>query len=59
MSFDSEDDLVDKIKYFLEHEDERLEIAARGELKARQYYNHTEFWGKVINKLKEVQELTL
>ncbi len=23
----------DKIKYFLEHEDERLEIAARGELK--------------------------
>lgn len=59
VSFDSEDDLIDKIKYFLEHEDERLEIAARGELKARQYYNHIEFWEKVINKLKEVQELTL
>jgi len=59
VSFDSEDDLVDKIKYFLEHEDERLEIAARGELKVRKYYNHTEFWKKVIIKLKEVQELTL
>jgi len=59
VSFDSEDDLVDKIKYFLEHDDERVEIAARGELKARQYYNHTEFWGQVINKLKEVQKLTL
>ena len=57
VSFDSEDDLVDKIKYFLEHEDERLEIAARGELKARKYYNHTEFWGKVISKLKEVKEV--
>lgn len=35
VSFNSEDDLMDKIKYFLEHEDERLEIAAWGELKAR------------------------
>ena len=59
VSVDSEDDLIDKIKYFLEHEDERLEIAARGELKVRQYYNHIEFWEKVINKFKEVQELTL
>jgi len=59
VSFDSEDDLVDKIKYFLEHEDERLEIAARGELKVRKYYNHIKFWRKVISKLKEVQELTL
>lgn len=57
VSFDSEDDLTDKIRYFLEHEDERLEIAARGELKARKYYNHTEFWGKVISKLKEVKEV--
>lgn len=59
VSFDSEDDLIDKIKYFLEHEDERLEIAARGELKAWNYYNHIEFWGKVISKLKEVRKLTL
>lgn len=59
VSFNSKEDLVDKIKYYLEHEDERSEIAARGELKARKYYNHIEFWGKVINKLKEVQELTL
>lgn len=59
VSFDSKYDLIDKIRYFLEHEDERLEIAARGELKARKYLNHTEFWGKVISKLKEVQELTL
>jgi len=57
VSFDSEDDLTGKIRYFLEHEDERLEIAARGELKARKYYNHTEFWGKVISKLKEVKEV--
>lgn len=59
MSFDLEDDLPDKIRYFLEHEGERLEIAVRGELKVRKYYNHIEFWEKVIRKLKEVQELSL
>jgi len=59
VSFNSKEDLVDKIQYYLEHEDERLEIAARGELKVRNFYNHTEFWKKVINKLKEVQELPL
>ena len=59
VSFDSKDDLVDKTRYYLEHEDERAEIAARGELKVRQYYNHVEFWKRIMDKLEEVKELPL
>ena len=59
VSFDSKNDLVDKIRYYLEHEDERAEIAARGELKVRQYYNHIEFWKRVMNKLEEVKGLPM
>src|SRR5262249_13168804 len=36
--FDSPSDLLDKIRYFLAHEDERLEIAAHGEEKVRSQF---------------------
>ena len=55
VTFDSKDDLVDKVRYYLAHEDERLEIAARGELKARQYYNHVELWKRIMGKLGGVK----
>lgn len=59
VGFNSKEDLVAKIKYYLEHEDERAKIAAQGKQKVQQYYNHILFWEKVINKLEEVQELPL
>jgi len=59
LALNSENDLIDKIKYYLEHEDERSEIAARGNKKVQQYYNHTQFWENVINKLEELQVLPL
>ena len=59
VSFDSKEDLVDKIRYYLEHEQQRAEIAARGELKVRQCYNHVEFWKRVMSKLEEVKGLPL
>jgi len=54
VSFSSKEDLVDKLRYYLSHEDERAEIAARGEKKAREYYNHTKFWEAILNKLGQV-----
>lgn len=51
VSFDSENDLVDKLRYYLEHEDERAEIAARGEKKVRELYNPVEFWKAITARL--------
>jgi len=52
ISFDSKEDLVDKLRYYLKHEDERAEIAARGELKVRKQYNYFRFWKEIMNKLE-------
>ena len=38
--FDSEADLLDKISYYLHHEDERREIAANGYQRIRQEYSY-------------------
>jgi hypothetical protein len=52
--FDSKQDLVDKVRYYLEHDDERQQIAYSGYLKATTEYNHNVFWTKVMAKLKEL-----
>ena len=55
VSFSSKEDLLQKLLYYLQHEDERSAIAARGEQKARQYYNHALFWRAVLDKLSQIQ----
>jgi spore maturation protein CgeB len=59
VSFGSPADLVDKIRHFLAHEDERQEIAARGEQKVRQIYSSQHFWKAIFNKLEEVRTVPL
>lgn len=56
VSFSSKNDLLEKLHYYLEHEDERAEIAARGEQKAREHYNHIEFWRVVLDRLAQIQK---
>lgn len=52
--FDSKQDLVDKVRYYLEHEDERQRIAYNGYIRATTEYNHNVFWNKVMGKLEEL-----
>jgi preprotein translocase subunit Sss1 len=59
VSFESPSDLVDKIRHYLDHDDERLAIAARGEQKVRQIYNGEHFWKAIFNKLEEVRTVPL
>jgi hypothetical protein len=49
--FDSKQDLADKVRYYLEHEDQRQRIAYNGYMKATTEYNHNVFWNKVMGKL--------
>jgi hypothetical protein len=53
VSFDSTDDLVDKIRYFLAHEGERGEIAARGQERAVHDCDNAAFWDHVFGRLEE------
>lgn len=59
VSFDSPADLVDKIRHYLAHGDARVEIAARGEQKIRQLYDHAHFWTAILNKLASVKNVPL
>jgi hypothetical protein len=47
--YENEHDLLDKVKYYTEHEKERQEIANRGYEKAIQRYNPFSFWNKIFN----------
>ena len=38
--FESEQDLIDKIQYYLEHEDERKQIAYNGWQKIQQFFSY-------------------
>jgi hypothetical protein len=55
--FDTKEDLLDKARYYLEHEDERQEIAYNGYRKATTEYNHQVFWDRVMGKLAELKVL--
>lgn len=48
--YSSEKDLVDKAKYYLEHDYERQEIADSGCRKAHEQYSAKRFWQIVLNR---------
>jgi len=48
--FSDNKDLVDKVRYYLAHDDEREEIAANGHRKVTEKYNCRIFWQKVLDK---------
>jgi len=45
------DDLVEKARYYLEHEDERATIAERGCRWATENYNNVVYWKTVFNRI--------
>jgi hypothetical protein len=53
VTFTSKDDLVDKVRYYVEHDDERLRIAMNGHLKATRECNHRVFWDRIMGRLAE------
>lgn len=46
-----EKDLIEKVRYYLEHDSECTEIADRGYQKATEKYNGTLFWKVILEKL--------
>lgn len=46
------EDLVEKIKYFLSHENERAEIALKGSHKAKESYSSEKYWAKILSRAK-------
>ncbi len=59
VAYDSPADLVDKARYYLAHEDERLEIAARGEQRAQDYADGQRYWQTITEKLAEMRRWPL
>ncbi len=50
--FDNKNDLLNKIKYYLNHENERIKIARSGRAKYIAKYSGEAQWGKLLKKLK-------
>ena len=48
--YENEEDLIQKIKYYLEHEEERVEIARKGQEKVRKMYT----WKQRIEDIMEI-----
>lgn len=46
----TEDDLLTKVKYYLEHDDERNTIAQNGYRKTQELYSAKSFWTKVLER---------
>ncbi|MEG4277551.1 glycosyltransferase [Microcoleus sp. MON1_C1] len=55
--FTGEADLVDKAKYYLEHEAERMSIAANGHQKAQEKYTGYTFWKTILCKINMMPKL--
>jgi len=53
--FDSKKDMLDKIRYYIEHENERQEIAYNGYKKVTDKYNHIVFWNKITERLSSMK----
>jgi hypothetical protein len=52
VEFHSADDLIDKIKYYSTHEEERLKIANAGHEVYQNNYTPKHFWQKIVDKIK-------
>jgi hypothetical protein len=50
--FSSKEDLVDKIRYYLDNEHELIAIAEQGRATAMKQYNATRFWELFLNRLE-------
>lgn len=50
--FTDEKDLVDKVNYYLNHEEERVLIAERGHRKAVSLYTGTRFWHEILQRVQ-------
>jgi len=57
VTFESKEDLADKLRYYGEHEQERQEIALTGHKKAIEQYNYQTLWQKVMEKLNDLEIL--
>lgn len=49
VAFSSKSELLEKINYYLAHENERMAIALAGHRKARRLFNGKQFWDKVLS----------
>lgn len=49
--YSSNEDLHNKIVYYLEHDDQREKIANSGNQKIKNYYNTNLFWTQIVNKV--------
>ena len=52
VTFKDEEDLIEKINYYLSHSRERNRIAKAGQKRVQKYYTHKVICGKVINIVK-------
>ena len=48
VAFSSEEEMVEKIRYYLQHEEERLAIARSGYLKVRSRFTGKQFWEMLL-----------
>ncbi len=46
-------DLLNKIRYYLEHEDERTLISSNGQRKTEELYSAKTFWSKIIDNINK------
>jgi hypothetical protein len=53
--FSSKEDLLEKVRYYMQHDAERQEIANNGFRKATTEYNHQVFWNRIMDKLAELK----
>lgn len=58
VEFDNEKDLVERVQYYLAHDDERNAIATAGHLKSTELYNAHSYWKMVFSAVWPEQALT-
>ncbi len=52
--YQDEEDLIDKIHYYLEHDNERIEIANRGQQKVLQHHTYYHRAKEIVKKVEEI-----
>ena len=53
--FDTKLDLLEKIKFYLNNDSERVKIAQRGSNKAQMIYNEENFWKSIFSKINYLE----